>query len=1094
MKIDWIISLILGGVAALLYLFTSSSAILPGLDADVVSVWMGLNNGECELFPLAKKYAGLFGYSPVAAPIAAVLCIISLYHLVSRFLRYRFNDSFAVSDAILGGRIGGVLSTIVLMLTPCFCDSAVHLGPSVIDALWAMLVLVLLLPYYRAAKYAAWLFPLLSGAAAALGVADSVAFLFMLPLVLSFASAVAAKRGEHWYIASALVISGFIIGICFSISMIGDFNGYVKFQYSIIKQELVHPYWFFAVLFAVFPFLVSLFSSLKAFGGEKGAVVFIYHGFMSIVAVLATASALSPSSVLGNSGYSPVVIAAFAAFLPGYLMSFWWSLTRNSSLKDDPDSAAIASAAKSKQIGKIGLCVFALLLVLSVPVSFLSGFNSKRGEFASEISKRVLADLGERTWLVSNGLLDSSLAIESYRQSRELNLVSLNRENDAVYMKGLAQKVADKKLAGEANSEKLYSVLTDDEGLDRLRLLPFIEQWFKADADISSKAAVWGAPHLWMSAGIEPVAEQFFFGSDPSRSGDWLKSWPEFASILNTPAGWSSYAYVASGDARKLKRDSRIACEIRRHVGLLATNQGSYHHFKGLKLWSDGKKAESAAHFEKAFALYELVLGQIDSDNLSALINEELLASKVNFKRAKDKHKEITARLKEIAADKYRRYDPRQLYVLYGYICDPKFMLNYGQALMSRGTQYDLGVYQIRRAMDLVPGDHRKLVELNVLASMYADGAEKDRAREIYDKALKEDPANRVVLTRLSQLEMLEGHTDKAIEYLSRALKGVESKPEYRVQMANLHLLKDEHYEAEEILRKALDDDPSNVNALSMLSVTLMRIADSLEGSKIPEQIKRREACLKEIDTIVIPAMEKHAVGSRVHVLQSTRAFSLMRKGGIENMRKARDSFAEISKRRPAANVANDMVMSLDIQLDDKAHAEQQANATLRVDPNNCLANYILGSLALGNADYDKAVKHLRLAVGGSKPVPLAFNDLAEALRRKKDFAEAEKVARQAVKVTPKLYVAWETLGSILMDCGKSFDEAESCIQKACDLSKDENGKQADVRMLVSLARVQIKRGEMLRAKGTMRIVLGRINELSEFEKKEFEELRKSVK
>ena len=51
-----------------------------------------------------------------------------------------------------------------------------------------------------------------------------------------------------------------------------------------------------------------------------------------------------------------------------------------------------------------------------------------------------------------------------------------------------------------------------------------------------------------------------------------------------------------------------------------------------------------------------------------------------------------------------------------------------------------------------------------------------------------------------------------------------------------------------------------------------------------------------------------------------------------------------------------------------------------------------------------------------------------------------------------------------------------------------------DVRMLVSLARVQIKRGEMLRAKGTMRTVLGRIDELSEFEKREFEELRKRVK
>ena len=90
--------------------------------------------------------------------------------------------------------------------------------------------------------------------------------------------------------------------------------------------------------------------------------------------------------------------------------------------------------------------------------------------------------------------------------------------------------------------------------------------------------------------------------------------------------------------------------------------------------------------------------------------------------------------------------------------------------------------------------------------------------------------------------------------------------------------------------------------------------------------------------------------------------------------------------------------------------------------------------------------------------------------------------------------MVWETLGSILIDAGKDFEEAERCVQKACDLSKDSSGRVMDVRMLISLARVQLKRGEMLRAKGTMRTVLGRIDELSEFEKREFEELRKRVK
>ena len=126
--------------------------------------------------------------------------------------------------------------------------------------------------------------------------------------------------------------------------------------------------------------------------------------------------------------------------------------------------------------------------------------------------------------------------------------------------------------------------------------------------------------------------------------------------------------------------------------------------------------------------------------------------------------------------------------------------------------------------------------------------------------------------------------------------------------------------------------------------------------------------------------------------------------------------------------------------------------------------------------------------------MPLALNDLAEALRRRGEYAEAERYARKAVKAAPSLYVAWETLGSILMDGGRDLDEAEACIRKACDLSKSKNGHEADIRMLISLARVQIKRGDKQHAKVSLRKVQGRIDELSVFERREFEEVKKRVR
>jgi tetratricopeptide (TPR) repeat protein len=264
------------------------------------------------------------------------------------------------------------------------------------------------------------------------------------------------------------------------------------------------------------------------------------------------------------------------------------------------------------------------------------------------------------------------------------------------------------------------------------------------------------------------------------------------------------------------------------------------------------------------------------------------------------------------------------------------------------------------------------------------------------------------------------------------------------------------------------------------------------------KRAERKDALFNEIESDILPAIEAIAKESlsvdNDVVYRSTKALFLIRKGGVDNIRTARDSFDEVSKTQRVSSRTGDMILSLDMQLNDKEHALEKAKNILSANPSDPMANYIMGSLCLQNGDNVTAEQHLRKATTGKRTAPLAYNDLAEVLRRRGAFEEAEKVAREAVAIMPKLYVAWETLGSILMGAGKSFEEAEKYIEKACELSKDEQGGAADVRMLISLARVQIKRGQMLRAKGTMRVVQSRMKELTEYERKEFEELMKSVR
>ena len=239
--------------------------------------------------------------------------------------------------------------------------------------------------------------------------------------------------------------------------------------------------------------------------------------------------------------------------------------------------------------------------------------------------------------------------------------------------------------------------------------------------------------------------------------------------------------------------------------------------------------------------------------------------------------------------------------------------------------------------------------------------------------------------------------------------------------------------------------------------------------------------------------MEKQARNPSDYYLQTTRAFILLRQGE-DKRRAARDAFAAAAKERPDIAGTTDLVLGLDISLDDKAEAEKHARDVLRRNRKAPLANYVMGSLALHRGQLREAEEFLRRSVNTQKPAALALNDLAEVLRRRKEFAEAEKYARKTVEVEPSLYVAWETLASILLDANKDLDQAEEYVNKAVELSKGADGKVSDIRMVISQIRVLLARKDLIHAKSAMRMVDNRIGELSDYERAEYEELKKSAR
>jgi tetratricopeptide (TPR) repeat protein len=161
--------------------------------------------------------------------------------------------------------------------------------------------------------------------------------------------------------------------------------------------------------------------------------------------------------------------------------------------------------------------------------------------------------------------------------------------------------------------------------------------------------------------------------------------------------------------------------------------------------------------------------------------------------------------------------------------------------------------------------------------------------------------------------------------------------------------------------------------------------------------------------------------------------------------------------------------------MNDQSAAELHARQVLRTNRKHALANYVMGSLRLQEGEYGEAEDFLRRSVE-TNPGSAALNDLAEVLRRIKKLDDAERFARESIKMNPGLYVAWETLGCILVEANKNLDEAESAVNKALVLYKD------DVRIKITLARIQYRRGNLEKARETLSQVKAHKNELTKFD------------
>lgn len=1056
-RIDFMLSAGLGLLATVVYGVTLTTGVFPGESANLMAVYSGLEPYTLPLHPVwGMIVSWLSTLSVLTLPVrlnlfsavCSVISVIMMYRLMSFLVYNAIYEEYSIEHAPRVSFLAGVFAAVAFLFAVPVWQAATHLQYQSFDLMWVLLLANLLVSYaIHRWRSLLVLFALLYGC----GIVEAAVFIPLAPVFLVFLIYVMWEREDlslsrvAWLgVFAAMGLSlYYFVAKHFFITHECDALGLKSVMdvlVDVLKQQLLQLQsglprvgWLILLLMSVVPWIASIFASFRALNNERSWSQFILHFTITVMVVIGlTGVSISPWEIVKPSGRLPVYLYAMLSMVAGYLVAYWYLLMTVQRPKRGGQTSVL-----TKHVGDwLGLLFTYPLaaLILLVAVVNLFECRSARGAFADRCAKEILDRMNGRTWLVTDGTLDPHLLIMAKMRGMELNLLCLQKDMSPFYLKSMARLIETKKMFAPADMQRMKNTLD-------LGILPFIQDWFAMDKQIEKKVAVFGVPDFWYTAGITPVPEFFFFSG--CRDIQVYKNRP----LLDEyNVFWKDMDRVLPAN-KKATEDPILLmrANLRRHMGFVANNLGVL--------------LEDLGNDKDAFAVYNYVHSHIDSENISALFNRFEMARRGAAPASANKEL-IERELNDFVKNLKKRYPLWSLSRYYGYVRSPELFsrLGWGWALSG---QTGAALAGVNRAINLLPTDQR-IDALSTMAAIYNLADDRNKTEAVYQDIVKSDPNNRNAMLGLARLAVKDGAFDKAKLWLEKAAKSDDRRGALGIEWAVIHLMNNDVPRARLALQEATDLQPKNLQAWAMLAMV---------------QMQQNE--LTEVEKVSLPRMEKIAGTADDYFVQITRAQLWMKKGNDLSAKKtAREAFIRASMLRADIPGVKDMILQLDIAMNDQAAAELHARQVLRTNRKHALANYVMGSLRLQEGSYGEAEDFLRRSVEAN-PSAAALNDLAEVLRRIRRFDESEHCVRQALKLSPDLYVAWETLGSVLLDANKDLDEAEHAIQKALELYKD------DLRITITLARIQIKKGDIELARKTLHQLKSRQNELSKFDQEE---------
>jgi len=570
-----------------------------------------------------------------------------------------------------------------------------------------------------------------------LGLADYPVMAAILPGFLAWWVVVIWKKAvpktSMLFMAVMLLIAGFAVTLVYSGVMAGsrvaEFRGisgsgqvfveYARLYYLELTRSVPRVGWLLIFGMNILPFLFVMFSKLEE-PTEKYSAIGIYAFRLILLALgLITLFNLSgsPSRMVGPQVLllaPSILVAVWFGYLIGY---YYGILTRI-----------------NYSFFRYAYAAFWVGLFLFAGYRHAAETSVVRAEPVVQFADDVIVGMGDRSYLITDGVLDSSLRLAARKADKTVHLINLAAGNDRHYGRYHAS----------------LFVAHDLQNMARLGVMPLIHEWLGRDTNITSQAAFLTVPDIAEAHNLIGVPDRVMYRIE--NKGVLPSPDDLFQAHLHY---WNTAAIPDANDMQP------------HDAGLMQT----HHAMRWLSRVANdlGVTMEEQQRDELAQSAYEKAI-EIWPDNISAMLN---LFNWAKRSHPEDVEKYQTMLDKQVGQHR-NAFDLRYLTQVCGQVRDTSIML--GEAsMLGKAGQDQLALSRLERAAGLIV-EEDVAAQLS-LARLYLRGQKVDESDAIYRRMLESNPDNTAAWNGLLRIALQRRQYEEANHILNRLEQlGAESQ------------------------------------------------------------------------------------------------------------------------------------------------------------------------------------------------------------------------------------------------------------------------------------------------------------------------------